>query len=130
MKYDEKSKTAHKHWKDGTLKKTLDRFPERKDEFTTLSGEPILRLYTPEELDKSWDLQRKTRLSRRISVYPWRSPDECIAAESGPTVSSVDLPLHAKQTSATKVLFERWPDRPQRRFRFFPRSTVMMTTRR
>lgn len=59
MKYDDKAKTAHKHWQDDTLKKTLDKFPERKEEFTTLSGEPILRLYTPEELDTHWDYSEK-----------------------------------------------------------------------
>jgi len=27
----------HQRWKDSTLKKTLDRFPERREEFSTLS---------------------------------------------------------------------------------------------
>ena len=34
-------------WEEGTLKKTLDRFPERRDEFITTSSEAIDRLYTP-----------------------------------------------------------------------------------
>ncbi|MGI6576411.1 MAG: acyl-CoA mutase large subunit family protein [bacterium] len=33
-------------WESGTLKKTLDRFPERKKEFKTLSNLPVERLYT------------------------------------------------------------------------------------
>jgi len=34
-------------WEDETLKPTLDKFPEQKDQFITTSSEPINRLYTP-----------------------------------------------------------------------------------
>ena len=34
-------------WEVGTLKKTTDRFPERRDKFITTSSEEIERLYTP-----------------------------------------------------------------------------------
>lgn len=34
-------------WESGTLRKTLERFPERQEEFLTISGLPIKRLYTP-----------------------------------------------------------------------------------
>ncbi|MCB0250699.1 MAG: methylmalonyl-CoA mutase, partial [Anaerolineae bacterium] len=37
-------------WADTTLKKTLDRFPERQNEFVTVSSAPIERLYTPDDL--------------------------------------------------------------------------------
>ncbi|MCB9132416.1 MAG: methylmalonyl-CoA mutase family protein [Anaerolineales bacterium] len=37
-------------WTDTTLKKTLDRFPERQDEFVTVSSAPVERLYTPDDL--------------------------------------------------------------------------------
>jgi methylmalonyl-CoA mutase N-terminal domain/subunit len=46
-------------WERETLKKTLARFPERLPEFTTVSGMPIERLYTPmdvEDLDYARDL--------------------------------------------------------------------------
>ncbi len=34
-------------WEEGTLKKTMDRFPERRDSFITTSSEEVERLYTP-----------------------------------------------------------------------------------
>ncbi len=37
-------------WKDTTLKNTLDKHPERRDEFITASSVPIDRLYTPTDL--------------------------------------------------------------------------------
>ncbi|MTI71028.1 MAG: methylmalonyl-CoA mutase [Firmicutes bacterium] len=46
-------------WEETTLNKTLERFPERKDKFTTGSGEEVERLYTPndiEEIDYNEDL--------------------------------------------------------------------------
>lgn len=47
-------KEAREKWEQGTLAKTLNRFPERQAEFTTDSGIPIKRLYTPEDLE-GWD---------------------------------------------------------------------------
>ncbi len=38
---------ARQQWADTTLKKTLDRFPERRAEFETSSAIPVERLYTP-----------------------------------------------------------------------------------
>jgi methylmalonyl-CoA mutase, N-terminal domain len=46
-------------WEQTTLKRTLDRFPERRDEFVTTSSYPIRRLYTPldiADLDYERDL--------------------------------------------------------------------------
>ena len=37
-------------WADTTLKKTLDRFPERQEQFVTASSAPVERLYTPADL--------------------------------------------------------------------------------
>ena len=34
-------------WEEGTLKKTMERFPERHDSFITTSSEEVERLYTP-----------------------------------------------------------------------------------
>lgn len=36
-----------KHWNDNTVTKTTERYPERETEFTTISGIPVSRLYTP-----------------------------------------------------------------------------------
>lgn len=44
-------KDAREKWEQGTLAKTLNRFPERQEEFCTDSGIPVKRLYTPEDLE-------------------------------------------------------------------------------
>jgi len=38
---------ANHEWEENSLKKTLNRFPERQEQFITTSSEPIERLYTP-----------------------------------------------------------------------------------
>ena len=38
-----------KRWEETTLRKTLERFPERKHEFTTGSGVPVGMVYTPDD---------------------------------------------------------------------------------
>ncbi len=46
-------------WEETTLQRMLARFPERRDEFTTTSSEPVKRLYTPldvADLDYNEDL--------------------------------------------------------------------------
>jgi methylmalonyl-CoA mutase N-terminal domain/subunit len=42
-------KKGKKQWEENTLKKVLERHPERKSEFTTISDIHIERLYTPED---------------------------------------------------------------------------------
>lgn len=42
---------ASQHWQQTTLEKTLDRHPERREEFITTSGAPVERLYTPLDAD-------------------------------------------------------------------------------
>ena len=49
-----KIKDSLKQWEDTSLKKVLDRSPERQAEFTTESGIPVNRLYTPLDLPE-WD---------------------------------------------------------------------------
>jgi len=44
-------------WEEKTLRPTLEKSPERQAEFTTISGHPIRRLYTPADLP-NWDAQR------------------------------------------------------------------------
>ncbi|MHA1587751.1 MAG: methylmalonyl-CoA mutase family protein, partial [Candidatus Thorarchaeota archaeon] len=40
---------AFKEWEEGSVAKTLAKFPERKEQFETLSGIPVDRLYGPSE---------------------------------------------------------------------------------
>jgi methylmalonyl-CoA mutase N-terminal domain/subunit len=44
-------------WEENTLRPTLEKSPERQAEFTTISGHPIRRLYTPADLP-DWDPRR------------------------------------------------------------------------
>jgi methylmalonyl-CoA mutase N-terminal domain/subunit len=44
-------------WEENTLQPTLDKSPERQKNFTTISGHPIRRLYTPADLP-NWDSTR------------------------------------------------------------------------
>src|SRR5579859_4816965 len=44
-------------WEENTLRPTLEKSPEREAEFTTISGFPIRRLYTPADL-AGWDPSR------------------------------------------------------------------------
>jgi methylmalonyl-CoA mutase, N-terminal domain len=44
-------------WEENTLRPTLEKSPERQTEFTTISGHPIRRLYTPADLP-GWDPDR------------------------------------------------------------------------
>jgi len=46
-----------KSWEENTLRATLQKNPERQAEFTTVSGYPIRRLYTPADLE-GWDPDR------------------------------------------------------------------------
>jgi methylmalonyl-CoA mutase N-terminal domain/subunit len=46
-------------WEKTTLKKALEKSPESKKEFTTTSGKPIMRLYTPGDLGAEWDYVNK-----------------------------------------------------------------------
>ena len=48
---------AERAWEEKTLKPTLDSSPERSTQFTTISGYPIRRLYTPADLT-GWDEER------------------------------------------------------------------------
>jgi methylmalonyl-CoA mutase N-terminal domain/subunit len=39
--------SAFHKWKNGNLKKTLDKMPERREQFVTQSSDPVNRVYTP-----------------------------------------------------------------------------------
>ncbi len=45
-------KKAKQEWEEGPVKKTLERFPERKEKFVTGSGKEVERIYTPENLEE------------------------------------------------------------------------------
>lgn len=45
-------KAANEQWRDTTLKKYLEQFPELQNSFTTESGIPVKRLYTPLDLEE------------------------------------------------------------------------------
>ncbi len=44
-------KQSRSEWEENELKKTLAKFPERKEEFTTVSGEVVNPLYDPEDIE-------------------------------------------------------------------------------
>jgi len=52
-----KPSDKEKSWEENTLRPTLAKNPEREAEFTTISGYPIQRLYTPADLS-GWDAER------------------------------------------------------------------------
>jgi methylmalonyl-CoA mutase N-terminal domain/subunit len=52
-----KPSAKEKSWAENTLRPTLEKNPERQAEFTTVSGYPIQRLYTPADL-AGWDPDR------------------------------------------------------------------------
>ena len=52
-KRHEELEQKFQEWKDGTLQKTLDRFPERREQFSTASNLPVDTVYTP--LDNETD---------------------------------------------------------------------------
>jgi len=47
---DSKLRDSTKKWEDETVAKTVARFPERQENFETISGLPMKRLYTPLDL--------------------------------------------------------------------------------
>jgi methylmalonyl-CoA mutase N-terminal domain/subunit len=68
-----KVKEQQERWESTTLKKVLDRTPERKAVFTTESGIPVKRLYTPLDLenrDYCDDLSFPGQYPYTRGVYP------------------------------------------------------------
>ena len=47
-------KNAEREWEEHTVKRVLDRFPERREQFETLSGIPLDRAYTPADVDMDY----------------------------------------------------------------------------
>ena len=45
-----KVREAKERWEETTVQKALSRFPERYEKFTTISGKPVERLYTPDNV--------------------------------------------------------------------------------
>src|SRR6202171_6212242 len=63
---DRKPSAKEKAWEEKTLRPSLEKSPEREADFTTVSGYPIRRLYTPADLP-NWDPDRAL-------VYPGEPP--------------------------------------------------------
>jgi len=63
---------AKTKWTEEKVKPTLERFPERREEFETLSGLPVERVYTPAgaEVDYLTDLGFPGNLPFTRGVYP------------------------------------------------------------
>ncbi len=57
LKHNRKSSPREREWEEKTLRPTLEKSPERAAAFTTISGHPIRRLYTPADL-ADWDPER------------------------------------------------------------------------
>jgi methylmalonyl-CoA mutase N-terminal domain/subunit len=69
----DKIKKGMKDWEAGSLKKVLDRSPERQEVFETESGIPVKRLYTPldlEDMDYNGDLGYPGEYPFTRGVYP------------------------------------------------------------
>ncbi|MCK5239082.1 MAG: methylmalonyl-CoA mutase family protein [Candidatus Thorarchaeota archaeon] len=58
MKEKKDLSKSNEEWDKSTVKKTLERFPEREEEFATISGIPLKRLYTPADIDDTHYLER------------------------------------------------------------------------
>jgi methylmalonyl-CoA mutase, N-terminal domain len=54
---ERRTSAAEREWEERTLRPTLEKSPERMEEFTTVSGYPIRRLYTEADLP-NWDPER------------------------------------------------------------------------
>ncbi len=66
-------KAANEQWRDTTLEKYLEQFPELQNSFTTESGIPVKRLYTPldlEGMDYSEELGFPGTYPYTRGVYP------------------------------------------------------------
>ena len=58
---ERKPSPAEQRWESTTLRKALEQAPERMPEFTTVSGTPVRRLYTPADLPE-FDYERELGL--------------------------------------------------------------------
>ncbi|CAB49756.1 acyl-CoA mutase large subunit family protein [Pyrococcus abyssi] len=54
-----KIKEEEKRWEETTVKKFLEKAPERKEKFMTDDGFEIKRIYTPADLGENWDYLEK-----------------------------------------------------------------------
>lgn len=54
-----KIKEEEKRWEETTVKKFLEKAPERKEKFMTDDGFEIKRIYTPADLGEDWNYMEK-----------------------------------------------------------------------
>jgi len=50
---NESLEDARENWENSTVKAVLERYPERKERFETLSGIPLERIYSPDDVKKA-----------------------------------------------------------------------------
>ncbi len=96
---------AREQWANTTLKKTLDRFPERQAEFETSSGIPVDRLYTPPD-EQAGDYCPGSAF-RATTPTRAASSRRCTAAASGPCASTPASARPSRATSATAICWIR-----------------------
>ena len=68
------AETDRQRWERDVLEPALKKAPERDVPFTTISGRPIDRLYTPDDLP-GFDYHARPQPSRRVSLHP-RHPSD------------------------------------------------------
>lgn len=77
-----KIREEEERWNETTVKKFLEKAPERKEKFMTDDGFEIKRLYTPADLGEDWDYLEK--LGFLVSIHlPAAFTPPCTAAASG-----------------------------------------------
>jgi methylmalonyl-CoA mutase N-terminal domain/subunit len=64
------AETARERWERETLAPALKKSPERRAEFTTISGRPIARLYTGDDLPPSYDPGAPGRFPYTRGIHP------------------------------------------------------------
>ena len=109
-------KDETQRWQSTTLKKTLDRFPERQAEFVTTSSAPVERLYTPADI-AGHGLSCATSASPASIPTRAASTPPCTAASCGPCACSPASARPRRPTTASSYLLGAGPDRPLRRLR-------------
>ena len=68
------AETDKQRWEREVLEPALKKSPERRGPFTTISGRPIDRLYTPDDL-AGLRLRARPQPSRRLPLHARHSPD-------------------------------------------------------
>ena len=104
-------------WQTKILDPALAKNPERQATFTTASGVPVERLYTPADLRRVAIARARPGLSRRVSLTPAASSRRCTAGGSGPCASTPGFGTAARVQRALPLPAGAGADRPLGRLR-------------